>query len=101
MSVARFLYIRIFLLRPILLLVAEVATNPPGEKKPYKNESLEQQLALKACSLCVSTVQTLIAHIYKNMDSSYWTSISHKIHCKTSLVHSYFPDSLRADLATL
>uniref|UniRef100_A0A8H7K6U5 Zn(2)-C6 fungal-type domain-containing protein n=1 Tax=Bionectria ochroleuca TaxID=29856 RepID=A0A8H7K6U5_BIOOC len=77
---SRFLYIRIFLLRPILLLVAEVATNPPGEKKPYKNESLEQQLALKACSLCVSTVQTLIAHIYKNMDSSYWTSISHKIH---------------------
>ncbi|VUC32115.1 unnamed protein product [Clonostachys rosea] len=77
---SRFLYIRIFLLRPILLLVAEVSTNPPGEKKPYKNESLEQQLALKACSLCVSTVQTLIAHIYKNMDSSYWTSISHKIH---------------------
>ncbi|CAG9986794.1 unnamed protein product [Clonostachys byssicola] len=91
---SRFLYIRIFLLRPILLLVAEVSTNPPGEKNPYKSDSLEQQLAFKACSLCVSTVQTLIAHIYKNMDSSYWTSISHKIHCKTSLPYSYFQDCL-------
>ncbi|CAH0044582.1 unnamed protein product [Clonostachys solani] len=72
---SRFLYIRIFLLRPILLLVAEVSTNPPGEKKPYKNESLEQQLALKACSLCVSTVQTLIAHIYKNMDNAFSCAI--------------------------
>ncbi|CAI6095920.1 unnamed protein product [Clonostachys chloroleuca] len=72
---SRFLYIRIFLLRPILLLVAEVSTNPPGEKKSYKNDSLEQQLALKACSLCVSTVQTLIAHIYKNMDNAFSCAI--------------------------
>ncbi|TPX12372.1 uncharacterized protein E0L32_007019 [Thyridium curvatum] len=48
--------------------------------KTQSEDSLEQQLALQACKLCVSTAQTLIAHIYDNMGTSYWTSISHKIH---------------------
>ncbi|KAJ3539946.1 hypothetical protein NM208_g5279 [Fusarium decemcellulare] len=66
--------------RPILLLVAQVSNNAQSGNKIHNQDRLEQQVALKACTLCVSTVQTLIAHIYNNMDDSYWTSISHKIH---------------------
>lgn len=81
--VLRLLYIRIFLLRPILLLVAQASNNT--EAKDHKNEDrLENQLAVEACKLCVSTAQTLIEHIYENMNNFYWTSISHKLHCKAS-----------------
>ena len=57
-------------------------------------DSLDQHLALKACTLCVSTAQELVAHMYDNMGTSYWTSISHKIHCKTRLSMRFSIDLL-------
>ncbi|KAH7142956.1 fungal-specific transcription factor domain-containing protein, partial [Dactylonectria estremocensis] len=73
---SRLLYIHIFLLRPILLSVTQAS----NDTQSLDDDRLEHQLALKACRLCISRAQTLIAHMYENMDSSYWTSISHKIH---------------------
>ncbi|KAM5369018.1 hypothetical protein ACJZ2D_009221 [Fusarium nematophilum] len=91
---SRFLYIRIFLLRPILLLVAQKSNNTQSRGDFNRDDGLEQQLASTACALCVSTTQTLIAHISKNMDNSFWTSIAHKIHyafsCAIVLVAARF-----------
>ncbi|KAL6360874.1 hypothetical protein LRP88_06582 [Fusarium phalaenopsidis] len=60
---SRLLYIRILLLRPVLLLLAQTSNTP----QVGHDDRLEHQLALKACKLCVSAAQTLIAHIHENI----------------------------------
>ena len=80
----RLLYIRVFLLRPVLLFVAQQS---PGilSSPRHDDTRMEQRLASEASRLCVSTAQTLMAHIHENMYNFYWTSISHKLHCEFSL----------------
>ncbi|KAF5554628.1 fungal trans-domain-containing protein [Fusarium mexicanum] len=70
----------VFLDRPVVLLVAQVSNEASARNILNSQDSLDRHLALKACTLCISTTQELVAHMYENMGTSYWTSISHKIH---------------------
>ncbi|KAF5672609.1 cytochrome P450 monooxygenase [Fusarium circinatum] len=71
---------RILHSRPIVLLVAQVSNEAKARNMLSSQDSLDRHLALKACTFCISTTQELVAHMYENMGTSYWTSISHKIH---------------------
>lgn len=63
----RFLYIRILLLRPVLLSAAQNRNTLSECAGNRKNLRLEDSFALDACRLCVSTVHTLIAHLDESL----------------------------------
>ncbi|OJZ90850.1 hypothetical protein ASPFODRAFT_41294 [Aspergillus luchuensis CBS 106.47] len=64
---SRFLYIRILLLRPVLLSAAQNRNTLSECAGNRKNLRLEDSFALDACRLCVSTVHTLIAHLDESL----------------------------------
>ncbi|KAM3079687.1 hypothetical protein ACMFMG_006099 [Clarireedia jacksonii] len=66
---SRFLYVRMMLLRPVLL--ASVA-NGRTEKQPANPEiCLDNSLAKEICTLCIKTAQVLLETLYDNLDANY------------------------------
>ncbi|PQE17568.1 C6 transcription factor protein [Rutstroemia sp. NJR-2017a BBW] len=66
---SRFLFVRIMLLRPVLL--ASVANGRARGEPANTERCLDHSLAKEVCTLCIKTAQVLLETSYHNLDSSY------------------------------
>lgn len=70
-------------LRPVLLSAAAARSKIKDfEDRPGMEETLEGCSAVKACSLCVATVHSLVKHMFENLvrlsESASWR----EVHCE-------------------
>jgi hypothetical protein len=91
LTLRRFLYTRILLLRPLLLSGAK--RNSPLITNHYRTMSLpplDTDIMASACNLCVKTAHLLVERLYENLGTPYRTSAWHTVYCKcTSMVYCF------------
>ncbi|KAK0114201.1 hypothetical protein ONS95_013701 [Cadophora gregata] len=77
----RYLYTRVMLLRPVLLLSTQ-SNLRPGLDAPdlWSAVTLDRELASYACNLCVSTAQELVENLCQNVDTPYRISPWHTVY---------------------
>lgn len=74
----RFLYVRLLLFRPLLLMATR------RDSKPATSSSLDDEVIRSCCCLCVSTACRLIDTLYANLGTLYRSSGWHTVYCKCS-----------------
>ena len=78
----RFLYIRALLLRPVLLAAVQGRNADPLPQNILSDARLEQQIIIRICTLCVSTVHALAAHLQGNLNVVYRRAGWQTVHCE-------------------
>lgn len=77
-----FLYTRVILLRPLLLLGNDLDGTPTRSGSPMTTPHLRTILFESACSLCVQTGHLLIEKLHENLETPYRISAWHSVYCK-------------------
>lgn len=72
----RFLYVRLLLLRPLLLMATR------RDSKPATSSSLDDEVIRSCCNLCTLTACRLIDTLYANLGTLYRSSGWHTVYCK-------------------
>ncbi|KAH6715863.1 hypothetical protein BKA61DRAFT_654783 [Leptodontidium sp. MPI-SDFR-AT-0119] len=76
-----FLYTRVILLRPLLLLSAQSNLRPEATAPNLWNiAALDRELAGYACNLCVKSAQELIENLHHNIETPYRISPWHTVY---------------------
>ncbi|RAH78358.1 hypothetical protein BO86DRAFT_368945 [Aspergillus japonicus CBS 114.51] len=88
---SRFLYVRILVLRPVLLSAAAARTKFKDlEDRPGVEETLEESSAVKTCSLCVATVHSLVKHMFESLgrvsEDASWREVHYTFVCAMVLL---------------
>ncbi|KAH6713063.1 fungal-specific transcription factor domain-containing protein [Leptodontidium sp. MPI-SDFR-AT-0119] len=77
----RFLYTRVILLRPLLLLSTQSnLRNGSDASDLWGAVTLDRELASHACNLCVKTTQELVENLCQNLDTPYRISPWHTVY---------------------
>ncbi|CZR55001.1 related to transcription activator protein acu-15 [Phialocephala subalpina] len=77
---SRFLYVRILLLRPVLLEKAQRSIRIRSESTETLKRTLEESLITKCCILCVDTAHALIKHLADVKETLYSSSAWHSVY---------------------
>lgn len=75
----RFLYVRVLLLRPLLLMATR------RDSKPATSSSLDDEVIRCCCNLCTMTACRLIDTLYANLGTLYRSSGWHTVYCKSAM----------------
>lgn len=76
----RFLYVRILLLRPVLLEKAQRSMDVENECTDRSTWTLEASLVTRSCILCVDTAHALIKHLSETKETLYSSSAWHSVY---------------------
>ncbi|KAJ9299811.1 transcriptional regulator family: Fungal Specific TF [Paecilomyces variotii] len=77
----RFLYVRVLSLRPLLLLARRREQPSSSTRLPAKGHlSLDEELIVRCCNLCVVTAHQIIESIYEHLDTAYKSSGWHSVY---------------------
>lgn len=91
----RFLYTRVILLRPVLLLSTQNNLRPGNDVLgPWGAMTLDKEFAGYACNLCVKTTQELVENLSQNVDTPYRISPWHTVYCMYSYDHVVSPQQI-------
>ncbi|KAJ4217211.1 hypothetical protein NW759_009158 [Fusarium solani] len=74
----RYLYTRVLLLRPLLLLTTKLPSKFLSSTR--STETVDMSLVRRFCNLCVDTAFQLIENIHHNLDTSYRSSAWHSVY---------------------
>jgi len=78
----RFLYTRIILLRPLLLMSTQNSLRHEAtEPDSLRTITLDRELANQACILCIGNAQELAESLRQNIDTPYRISPWHTVYC--------------------
>jgi hypothetical protein len=77
----RLLYVRALLLRPALMSAAS-AQRSQQKSGDLGETSLGTRIHQELCTLCVSSVHTLVLHLHENIESELALSCWHFVHCE-------------------
>jgi hypothetical protein len=79
-AIIRFLYIRILLLRPVILATVQdsIGTAIPSESR---TSDLALDVSKAMCNLCVRTAHELIFRLNENLDNNYRSTAWHTVYC--------------------
>lgn len=78
----RYLYIRLLLLRPLLLSVMHRLNNKSHAMIDLSNPKFEDDLAIRLCKLGLDTAHDLVALLSKDLSSVYRCSAWYSVYCE-------------------
>ena len=79
----RFLYVRVLVLRPLLLSAATARLKSKNfDYYPGKCRSLEEETARMCCSLCISSVHQLVENMAGGIENRARFARWREVHCK-------------------
>jgi len=82
---SRFLYIRMLLLRPVLLSACSDDRSHLVSELEFGSISFEQHFIATACEICVKMACALIESIHANLYSMMRNSVWYTVYCKLNL----------------
>ncbi|KAH8800258.1 fungal-specific transcription factor domain-containing protein [Xylogone sp. PMI_703] len=99
---SRYLYIRILLLRFVLLGCAEQYIKKPLELSLAKEPRLKQDFATSACTLCVNMTHTLLERLQESLSTPYrspgWHMVYFAFASATVLIAAHICPLVKGDL---
>lgn len=86
-ALLRFLYVRMLLLRPMIIAMAQDSIRMG--RSSIVAFGLSQDVMKAMGVLCVQTAHALIALLYENLDTNYRSTAWHSVYCRSNSFSKY------------